>query len=292
MLIDGGDISWVPREVAETDPVVWKVMFAGSWRDLRFVHRLSNLGGTLESFISTKHGWLSRRGFQVPGTINEPDILNKPFVAANHIRRYWIGSLASRSPWHTNGFKRTGDVNVYLAPHVLVKEGTKGGRLTAAFVPESCTFKDTITGIHAPSGNERYLKAIAAYLNSSLAAYFLFMTTGWGIDRMRVKKGEVLSLPALPITDDGVVSELSALFDSIVEQHSPASARVVEGQIEGVIARVFKLTKSERTLIKDMSATSIDYVHQNVKSKSIEAPTKKNVGGLRSRVPLRLRSYA
>ena len=118
------------------------------------------------------------------------EILNKPFVDAGEIQRYAVTERNGRSPWPSDGFMRTGDLRVYLGPHILIKEGTVGGRLTSAFLRDDCTFRDTITGICSPSGDEKYLKALVAYLNSSIATYYLFMTTGWGIDRKRVKKGE------------------------------------------------------------------------------------------------------
>jgi hypothetical protein len=275
LLIDGGDVKWIPRDEAERDAVVWKVMYAGSWRDLRFVHRLSSSDGTLNSFISSQSGWVSSRGFQPGGVIPAPEILSKPFVDASRIHRYTAPRTENPSPWPSDGFKRTGDLNVYLGPHILVKEGTVGGRLTAAFVADDCTFRDTITGIHAPGGGESYLKALVVYLNSSLATYYLFMTTGWGIDRKRVKKGEVLSLPGLPMNDPTVVAELSALFDEIADSSDLISDRRVETKVQELVFRVFKVTRNERALIKDMASTSIDYAHRNVRSKSIQPPSRR-----------------
>ena len=275
LLIDGGDVKWIPRDEAESDAVVWKVMYAGSWRDLRFVHRLSGFDGTLNSFISSRPGWASSRGFQPGGDISAPEILNKPFVDATEIRAFTVPVKDSRSPWLADGFKRTGDFRVYLGPHILIKEGTAGGRLTAAFVHEACTFRDTITGIHAPDFDGLYLKALVAYLNSSVAAYYLFMTTAWGIDRKRVKKGEVLSLPGLPMKNQTAVVHLSALFDEIADSRSLISRKRVEARVEDLLFRVFKVTKNERALIKDMTSTSIDYAHRNVRSKSIQPPSRK-----------------
>jgi hypothetical protein len=277
LLIDGGDLKWLPREEAEQDDLVWKAMYAGSWRDLRLVRRLSEASETLDAFIKARPGWISSRGFQPSGNKSSPEILSKPFVASGEIDRYVSPFDASSAPWPRDGFKWTGDVLVYKGPHVLIKEGTNGGQLWAAFTPEDCTFRDAITGVHAPRQDEPFLKALVAYLNSSLAAYYLFMTSGWGIDRPRVKKGEVLSLPATPLKDRSVVSTLSALFDEIDNSTGSQQRKAVESRIETVVFKVFDLTQSERILVRDMAATGIDYAQKTVRSKSIQPPSKKTL---------------
>jgi hypothetical protein len=275
LLIDGGDLKWIPRDEAEQDDLVWKVMYAGSWRDLRLVQRIMKSSETLDRFINARPGWTSSRGFQPDGEKSSPEILEKPFVASREIQRYLVPYNASPMPWPRDGFKWTGDVLVYEGPHVLIKEGTNGGQLWAAFAPDDCAFRDTITGIHAPRQEEAYLKALVAYLNSSLASYYLFMTTGWGVDRPRVKKGEILSLPAAPLKDQAVVSDLASLFDEISSATGNQQRKSAESRIDTAVFKTFHVTKSERVLVRDMAATGIDYAQKYVRSKSIQPPSRK-----------------
>ena len=75
--------------------------------------------------------------------------------------------------------------------------------------------------------------------------------------------------------DEAVIAELSALFDEIAPTRDAASKKKMEAKVEEVLVRVFRITRNERSLIKDLATTSIDYAHRNVRSKSIQPPSRK-----------------
>ena len=48
------------------------------------------------------------------------------------------------------------------------------GFLAAVFLPEDAVFQDAIVGIAGPYKDRDYLRIVSAYINSSLARYYLF----------------------------------------------------------------------------------------------------------------------
>jgi hypothetical protein len=198
-------------------------------------------------------------------------------VPAAEVERYIISPSLYRDPWPTDSFVRTGEVLVYEGPHALIKEGTVGGQIRAAFTATDCTFRDTITGVHAPRGDEGLLKALVAYVNSALASYYLFMTTGWGIDRKRVKKGEVLSLPAAPLRDEHTAAVLASLFETISTCTDDNQRKSLQAEIDSAIFKCFRVTKSEQALVRDMAMTGIDYAHNFFRSKSLKPPLRRHL---------------
>jgi hypothetical protein len=160
---------------------------------------------------------------------------------------------------------------------VLIKEGTEGGRLCAAYVPEPCSFRDTITGVHGGASDLGLLKALAAFLNSSFATYLAFATTGWGIDRRRVKRGEVLSLPSQVVQDANAVSQLAKLFDRLVSTRGSRRKAQLEREIDEVVFDSLDVADGERALVRDMLQTSIDYVHRGSDSRALAVPVTRDL---------------
>jgi hypothetical protein len=274
LALDGGDIKWIPRHEAEVNDDVWKALYVGSWRDLRLVRRLRATGATLGDFLKARkvQGWAHGRGFQPSGDKPCTRILELPFLDASDMTPYILQLDPDAESWATDGFKRTGPEAIYEGPHLVFKEGLVDRRLCAAFSTQGFSFRDTVTGIHAPPGDSHFLKALTVYLTSSLAGYLLFLTSGWGIDRRRVKKGEVLALPVAFLRRKEVVAKLAELFDAFGEQSSVDRRKSLIEQMDDAVYEVFDLSSGERRLVKDLFATAVSYVHDGPDSRSFRPP--------------------
>ncbi len=279
LLIDAGDVKWLPRSEVERFDDVWKTIYVGSWRDLRLLRRLRSDGKTLQTFLAGHGDWHCGRGFQPDGSKNSRNddtaerILQVPFVDAGEVKPFLLIRVLIEGPWGTDSFKRTGPKDVYEGPHILVKEGIEDGRVCAGFTDRPCSFRDTITAIHAPPEETLRLKALTAYLNSSLASYMLFLISGWGIDRRRVKKGEVLMLPGAILDNQPAVQKLANLLDAYCRTGRNATRLGIRHQVDDVVFDSFELAEWERQLVSDMLRTSVDYVHNRQKSVALDAPT-------------------
>ncbi len=274
LTLDGGDVKWIPRREAEADDDVWKALYVGTWRDLRLVRRLRTTSRPLAEFFKARRsqGWVHGRGFQPGGMKPCPRILEIPFLKAADMSPYVLNLAPDTETWDSEGFKRTGPVEIYDAPHLVFKEGLVGRRLCAAFSPWACSFRDTVTGIRAPREAMALLKALAVYLRSSVATYILFLISGWGIDRRRVKKGEVLALPATVFQRQEAVVQLAGLYDDYAESRIPQERELLSRRMDEAVYQVFDLSAAERQLVEDLLANAVAYVHDRSGSPAIGRP--------------------
>lgn len=276
LLIDAADVKWLPREEAEAEDDLWKVLYTGSWRDLRLLRRLSSSGASIKDIIE-KRGWKAGKGFQPGGEKSATRLTKIPFLDARMVDRYVVERRPPR-PWPKDGFKWTGPLEIYETPHIVYKEGQKDGRFCAAFIPFSCSFRNTVIGVHAPAEDLSRLKALTAYLNSSLATYQLFLTAStWGIERPRVNKNEVLELPAAVLEDERLVNMLAGLLDSYASSATVEQRRAIEADIDSLVFEAFKLTKHERVLVSDMVDVTINYVQRADTSSAVQPPTRRDL---------------
>ncbi len=279
LALDGGDVKWIPRHEAENRDDVWKALYVGTWRDLRLVRRLRATGTTLADFIEARkgQGWAHGRGFQPRGKKPCPRILEVPFLAASGMTPYILQLSPDAKPWPTDGFKRTGPGAIYEGPHLVFKEGLVDHLLCPAFSPQALSFRDTITGIHAPQEDIRLLKALTVFLRSSLAGYLLFLTSGWGIDRRRVKKGEVLSLPATVLHHKKAVVELARLLDAYGKEITTYRRQSLIHEMDDTVFEIFDLSSAERRLVEDLLATAVSYVHDGSDSPALDPPSPEDL---------------
>jgi hypothetical protein len=260
LMIDGADVKWIARKEVESRDDIWKPLMWASWRDLLLVRRLKALGESLGNLLEQRgshvgHGFQpfdeNRNKAKGVRAITDRALAAMPHVEASQITRYAISNDALLPQFSSAAFVRRGRVEAYTAPHILIKESVPGGRLVAAFLSTNCTFRDTITGV--ADRDSRFLKAFTAYVNTTVAAYFVFLTsTSWGVEREHAKTGDILRLPAYPLHREEHVHTLASLYDEWVAR--PEQQKTVEREIEDVVSKAFSLDKIERTLVKDLAA--------------------------------------
>ncbi len=287
LLIDGAELKWIPRGLAESDDLIWKLLFWGSWRDVALVTKLRASGETLGDFVSSRKtsSWEAARGFQPYGGTKSkakrtiipkicPEISTLPYLAASDITRYAVNTEKMREPF-SGEFSWTGPLAIYQGPHVLIKEGQAAGRFCAAFVTQSCSFQDTITGISAPTEHTALLESLTVLLNSSLASYLLFLTSGtWGVERERVKKNEVFGLPAAILQDSSIVHRLSALYRAWREETQNRDD--IEREMDECVCRGFGLNALDSEMITETITEIIDFFQRGARSPSTDRPDEAN----------------
>lgn len=272
LVIDAGELKWLPRRTAESDDDIWKVLFWASWRDYTLIKRLTDMGESLGTYLSRKRseGWAEARGFQPfdrnrnrnlkrsQRVITDHALKELEFIEAKDIDHYVVDDNAFHSSFEGSEFLYTGPKEIYRGPHILIKEGQKDRRFCAAFTTKSCSFRDTVTGISAPSRYGSELKALTAYLNSSVASYFLFLTAStWGVERERVKKSEVYRLPAALLDDKRAVKTLAALLDRRSASVTATDKVKAERAIDDAVCAALGLTSFERILVRDLIDVTI-----------------------------------
>lgn len=286
LVIDAADIKWLPRDEAETQDDIWKVMYVGGWRDLALVRRLRRHRGTLGKFERSRRsrGWKSGRGFQPNGEkTSETDataryILEIPYVTGDALSKYIADPFDPSITWTEDSFKRTGPREIYQGPHVLFKRAIEDCRVFATYASEACSFPDKVMGIGAPEQHSRVLKALTAFINSSLASYYLFATTSsWGVDRRWLNKGEILTLPSWLLESTDTVVELARLLDDYASARSTGARNRVVDEIDSVVFDAFEVSAGERVLVRDMLGTSVDFVHRRRDSRGLKPPSTRDL---------------
>ncbi|EFW92325.1 type I restriction-modification system, M subunit, putative [Haladaptatus paucihalophilus DX253] len=120
------------------------------------------------------------------------------------------------------------------------------------------------------------LRILNLVLNSSLAQYWLFLSTvGWGIARPTLRQEEILSVP-LPL--DNLIErkeELLSIDSRIREliENSVRDERYKEHieQLDNILFECYDLSEIEKKLIESRVSTSIDFYHERNDSKAVEA---------------------
>lgn len=278
IIIDTSEIKLLPRnKILETDGI-WKIAMWGTQRDLSIIEKLSK-NKTVRDYINEykAKGWAYGRGFQFTGKKKkrDEDIGNMVFMPANAMKRYWLDRNKVEKVGE-NRFFRIGAKDAYYAPHILIKEGQHNKRFCAAFAEFDCAFKDTVTGIFGVDA--QLLKALTAYLNSSFASYFMFLTAStWGVERERVYPTEVFNLPGIlfQMSDRAIaklanrVDEIGELMSAGMSEEAP-TIRDLEIEIDRLIFDELDLSKSERFLVDDVLEYSLGFFQEGEKSKACE----------------------
>lgn len=292
VLIDSTDITFLPRiECQIPDTKIWKIAMWGNIADYYFLKSLSS-NSTLKQYIEQKN---IKRGLGLQFLDNSTKKITKEknipqkYILPKHISRYYTDyfsslkdglSEASKKIYSNyyginaeqlnsiNDFRRLGAIDTYKAPHILIKEGLKDWKVCASFVQEECSFNSKVLGLH--HNDEKMLKGITCYLNSKLAAYFLFMiSASIGIEREELKPNEYYQLP-FSFKDNDIYS-LSGILDKYLslnffEQKSQIA--IFENEIDDLIFSLYNISEKNKFLISDAFEYSFSLLIEGIKSKA------------------------
>ncbi|WP_051719111.1 class I SAM-dependent DNA methyltransferase [Hymenobacter sp. IS2118] len=227
--IDPIDVKHLPRTECQNPATnIWKIAMWGTERDFRLIEQLTRRP-SLDTYL-TREGYVKAVGFETSRTKaknkHPSDILaSMPFIDAQGLDRYYTPKsyTADNARDKVTGLPITKVMwpitkpALYRSPHLLVKEGQSDKNFCASYLDYDCSFRRTIYGISAP-GKDEDLKLLTAYLNSSFAAYLMFLTASdWGVERERVSPGEMLNIPSLCFDLPTATKErIVALVDEII----------------------------------------------------------------------------
>lgn len=292
VLIDSTDVKFLPRaECQLPDTKIWKIAMWGNIADFYFLKSLSN-NPNLRQYIEKK-GIKKGLGLQFLDNstkkITKDKAIPQNYILPEHIDRYCTDyfsklkdGLSEKSKelyskhYGVNvsqlniieDFRRLGAIDAYKAPHILIKEGLKEWKVCASFVQDVCSFNSKVLGLHHE--DERMLKGLTCYLNSKLAAYFLFMiSASIGIEREELKPNEYYQLP-FSFKDDDMYF-LSGILDKYLDvdifaQNSQKEA--FENEIDDLIFSLCHVTERDKFLISDAFEYSFSLLIEGVKSKA------------------------
>jgi Type I restriction-modification system methyltransferase subunit len=307
MCIDFTDLKYLPREECQKpDTKIWKIAMWGGMSDWELIKRLSDSKlDSIEDFAK-KNNIKSGVGFQLLTQQKDKPIYSETlsdleFLDADFITKYYTSdnlldeiTKSIKSPKAVKfykefynvtditvikkltAFRRLGDIEAFINPHIIVKKGLEQNSICASFIEKKCTFRDGVYGFYSNEENTDVLYLLMSYFNSKLSTYYLFMTiSSYGIEREQIMKNEYLSVPIclndeqdLKIKDAG--KNIIATLKSKNILNNPFEQKKVETYINEVVDKVIYeslgLDNNEISLVNDSINYSIDLFHKQEKS--------------------------
>jgi len=270
VVVDSTDIKYLPRKICQqANSKIWKIAQWGTLGDYYLIQKIFGIRPFLDIVQQDDNGV----GFQLIDSTTKKPIVNKqlkemPFILPEKMEFYktpiertdyinnCIKTKASKEYYEKyygqnnlpliDVFRRIGKPNTFKSPHILVKEGLKQNKVCASYFDYDCTFNSKVYGIHHIDSS--LLKALTCYINSSIAAYFLFMhSASWGVEREEIKPNDVKQLPQLSTI---IIEKLSEHFNRIETSYFSDNSSFI-GHIDELVFESFDLDIKEKNLIKD-----------------------------------------
>ena len=273
IVVFGDEVRRLSRVQTSSHPYIWKVALWGTPRDL---HILDDLRGRFPSLdeVGKNRGWVIREGITVNGRSSNhaPELAKIRYVPTNAVQPFHVLS-SQEERIDREVFHRPGDVRTYRGPHTLVRSGpTTGGFLASAFLPEDAVFQHGVFGIAGPREDTNYLKVACAYINSSLARYYHFLTTStWGVERDVVRLAEHKTFPcAVPVEDADLLDSIVALVDRM---QRTGVGRDWRRELDELVYSAYGVTSSERQTIEDLLGIAVDRHYRGLRGHGFETPS-------------------
>ena len=247
--IEPQDVSRVLQTEAAVNPFVWTVLALGGHRDIQLIKRLSRLPNLTK--LKNDGKIITRMGV-IPGDCGKllANLNDKPYFEAKTFPDDVFLTLDSnRVPeWkeaRVDGRDST-DFEAFKKPQLLIKQSfsAKHGRFRAALVHSGDSqwgviCKKTYLLVRDCSVDANQLTAICLTFNSSLATYFLFLTSSrLGHYITEVLTSELMNVPLPPTCVD--ISSVKSF-----------------AQIDEIIRQSLGLTEAECVLMEDMLDVSL-----------------------------------
>ena len=243
--IEPQDVSRISHSEAASDPLVWTVLSLGGHRDARLIHRLCQQPNLTK--LKAEGKVLTRMGV-IPGDRKKllPDLKGKPYFEQKTFPDDVFLELDadSVSKWEdprVHSLHGIANYEEFKNPQLLIKQSfsAKLGRFRAALVKSSdpewgVVCKKTYMSVRDCSADGHHLGPICLTYNSSIATYFLFLTSSrFGHYITEVNTLELMEVP-LPLTCADI-----------------SSINTFE-EIDQLIRKSFGLTEADWILIDDM----------------------------------------
>lgn len=248
------DVHAFSKSAAAAYRDIWKIYLWGADEDLSLITRLRATYPTVDE-IAQKRGWIHRQGFQVGhGGHDSTHLLGMRLIESNAIHPFRVVETAPRVVEHTS--MRRLALGAYEAPHVLIRRTFVQHRPAAVFLDEDAAFPSGVVGVAGPAEDGDLLKLLTAYVNSSLGAYFQFMTSSsWGVERDALEVNEYMDLPFAEAGDRARQSVLKVMNNVT---SAPKDGRYWQTELDQAVFAAYRLTDDEINVVHDRLTMGLD----------------------------------
>ena len=177
---DHYDFHWIAKEDVLHNLHIWKTNLLGGGRIAHLIDKLSVLP-TLGNFLKNKQkeGWKYGEGYTIGNRKHYADYIhNKKSIKPN----YFNDNGIAQTDIETEGYfeaPRKDYKEVYLQPHILIKENIGKQSIPVAFLDYDAVFSHEILGIYAPPSDIVELKTVYETFkqNNSLYRFYIIATS-------------------------------------------------------------------------------------------------------------------
>lgn len=267
IVIDVTDFKYLPLiEILKHNSKIFKIAMWGNVRDLKLIEKIKRIKSIKELSKRTERGGgLHIRENKKP--FGNPKLKEHYFITPNKIDTYYISKVGLKKLGADNLLYRKNHGKIFNNPVVIINEGSRDSNICSAFIDFDCVYKSSTYGLSIKEQSNSFHKALTACLNSSLASYFYFMTSGsWGVDRSRVENKEAITFPCLPSSmNEDTIRELSGKVDEIISikekfifgQDKESEINHIQKIIDKTIYNYLNLSNQDRAIIEDALNNSI-----------------------------------
>jgi type I restriction-modification system DNA methylase subunit len=251
-LIEPLDICRIPKDIINNE-YIWKIAMYGGPRDLELIEKLTDQFETLNDYAQDNDLIIAegyKAGNQSKEYLDFKDLKN---VRPQDMTLFSIDQEKlfdnNRTKFERIAVKNLG---IFRAPHLLIKQSPKNGRLITALLEYDAIFGHSILGV---AGNETILKYLSLLLSSKVFAYFALMTSRrWIIERSELEAGEIKAFP-IPKPNENLLREANRLYalSTVIAKNE------FNKKLDEYIYKAFELTIYEQYLIDDAMEYILGY---------------------------------
>ncbi|HYT36905.1 MAG TPA: N-6 DNA methylase [Ktedonobacteraceae bacterium] len=267
IVLDTTEVKFLEREELSGYPELWKVALWGNPRDAAFIRRLQSFPALQQQAKQLGWGKILEGFFEGNQEKEALWLQGMPFLDVNKFKPYVVethGTVQERL------FERPRSPVMYNGPLALIRRSTCEA---AFFSTGKVAYSQKITGVPGQPGQENLLKWLVAYINSSLARYYHFLTsTSWAVERGTILHEEYKRMPFLvPDKDDPRLKAVLDYFDQIAALHQQRDIllsggyeddlRKLKDGIDDLVFDLYDLSRIERQLVQDMVEYGIEFFY-------------------------------
>ena len=253
-----------------------KVASWGTARDMALINRLRDAPPSLEKYLAD-NGLRMFQGY-IAGNRKRPaptELHGLPCLAGVKLPPFQLDA-SSLPPFRETRLEHARDRDIYRGPLLLAACGLRGNRLVAAICRNDVVYSLSYCGVPMGRTDPMLSHYLTGILNSSLAAYFVFLTaTKWGIEKYEILPNDFLRIP-IPEMARADRRSVDRLLKVEARLRSAGGKRLSESavaELDQAVLDLYELEPWERVLIEDMLTLTIDYQRKHGKSKALARPS-------------------
>jgi hypothetical protein len=258
-------LSKAKNEEAST---IWKTHFWGTWRDLKFIQRFSDVPQIKDLFEDSR--WAGGEGFQLSRTNSEKSWWPKDmlFIDANSPDIKMVLTETDCKPIgpHYHHVHSPRSPEVFEGPMILTSTGSKCFKV--AYCGFSVLFKDSLRSIVSLNKKDvDTLRFLSIVLRSNFALYYFFHTSSnWGTERDKIHVFELHRFP-LYLSENShnskiaqeIIAEISNKhreYENGIRKHKhildrSGKADQIQKKCEPLIRQYYDIDEYEQILVDD-----------------------------------------